>query len=248
MSKTLSFVALSVALALTGCSHDVDDGTKPTSSAEELPSLKIREDTPGMLLTWIDDKGETHTEVALKDVPPAGRDRVRVVLSDRQEGTRGLFYVVDLNHASSDGSFEATTMPRAEWEALIAKRRDAQRPPPPPEGPPGRPFIPDGPPPTADPGAPPKGPVSTLVVIYGAEWCGPCHQAQAYLKKKGVSFTMKDVDRDPGAEAEMRAKLARAGRHGGSIPVIDVGGQILVGFSGPALDAALAKAKSVTVL
>jgi hypothetical protein len=37
----------------------------------------------------------------------------------------------------------------------------------------------------------------------------------------------------------MQAKLAKAGKRGGSIPVLDVRGRILIGFDAPAVDAAL---------
>jgi len=46
----------------------------------------------------------------------------------------------------------------------------------------------------------------------------------------------------------MQAALAKAGRRGGSIPVIDVAGEILVGFDPRALDKALARAATATVL
>ena len=42
----------------------------------------------------------------------------------------------------------------------------------------------------------------------------------------------------------MQEKLAKAGRRGGSIPVIDVRGQILVGYSRSELDRAIAKASA----
>jgi glutaredoxin len=86
------------------------------------------------------------------------------------------------------------------------------------------------------------------VIVYGASWCRPCHQAEAYLKGKGANVIMKDIEEMPGAQAEMRDKLEKSGQRGGSIPVIDVRGQILVGFSPQSVDRALAKAKSGTVL
>jgi hypothetical protein len=46
----------------------------------------------------------------------------------------------------------------------------------------------------------------------------------------------------------MREKLSRAGQRGGQIPVIDVRGQIIVGFSEQSVDRALARAGSGTVL
>lgn len=245
----LAFAVLALLAGGAACSHP-DDGTSASTNgaaADELPPLSLREDTPNLLLTWIDGKGETHTELSVKDVPPVGRDLVRVVVTDRVEGTRGLFYVADLTRAGADGTYAARPMPRSEWEDLIAKRRAAQRPPPPP----ALPAEPGAPPRALPPGSPPPdtaSPVAALVVIYGAAWCGPCHQAQDYLRKKGVSFVMKDIDKDPGAEQEMRAKLAKAGKHGGSIPVIDVSGDILVGFDARAMDRALARAASATVL
>ena len=48
--------------------------------------------------------------------------------------------------------------------------------------------------------------------------------------------------------SEMQQKLAKAGRRGGSIPVIDVRGQILVGFSAAEIDRALSRAPSGTLL
>jgi hypothetical protein len=65
---------------------------------------------------------------------------------------------------------------------------------------------------------------------------------QSYLRSKRVPFVDKDIEKDRDAAREMQAKLAKAGRSGGSIPVIDVHGKILVGFSPSAMDAALGQA------
>jgi glutaredoxin len=83
---------------------------------------------------------------------------------------------------------------------------------------------------------------AVVVIIYGASWCRPCHEAADWLKARGVAYVVKDVEHTPGAEAEMSDKLQRAGRRGGSIPVIDVNGELLVGFSPGALAQALEKA------
>jgi len=80
------------------------------------------------------------------------------------------------------------------------------------------------------------------VIIYGASWCGPCHQAADYLRKKGVPYVLKDIEEDANAGREMRAKLNNAGMRAGSIPVIDVRGKLLVGFSAQAVDEALGQA------
>jgi glutaredoxin len=88
----------------------------------------------------------------------------------------------------------------------------------------------------------PVGAVRPAVIVYGASWCGACHQAMAYMKKKGIAFVEKDIEKDTGAEREMRSKLARAGINTGSIPILDVHGKIIVGFSEEALDKALGAA------
>lgn len=226
-----------------GCPDDeADDGTKP-QTAEPLPSLTLADDTEDLLLTWIDDRGETHTEVAIADVPDEGDELVRVIVTDRSEGHGARFYVADLSTKRPDGTYPVRTMTRAEWERIIAQRRRAylaKVAPPPPTA--ARSGAADGEPaPSAVHGRP-------VAIVYGAEWCGPCHQAQAYLKKHGVRVIYRDVDREPKARAEMQRKLHRAGRAGSSIPVIDVGGQILVGYSPPALDAAIERAGQGTAL
>jgi glutaredoxin len=241
----LALAAVMAVMALpaaAGCSHKAtDDGTLPEGT-RPLPPLSLKDDTPDLMLTWIDDKGDTHVELRPSDVPEAGRAQVRVVISDREDGTRDLFYVANLGDKRPDGTYPVATIRRREWEAEIEKRRGAYlartappRPAIPGSGGPGEPPSPPSPHPS-----PYQGAVS--VIIYGASWCGPCHQAADYLKSRGVRYVLKDIEETPGAAAEMRDKLARAGNRGGSIPVIDVGGQILIGFSTSSIDRALARA------
>jgi glutaredoxin len=234
--------ALVASLGGAGCTKH-DDGTAP-SSGEALPELVIRDDTPNVLLTWIDGRGVGHTEVHAKDVPPEGRAMVRVVVSDRDDGTHDRFYVVDLSKPRGDGAYVAKTIARRAWEDELEKRRAA--------------YLGEGAPPatapsgaaSGAPGHPPpaNGAGKVMVIIYGASWCHPCHEAAAWLKARGVPYVLKDIEADRLADEEMQAKLESVGRRGGSIPVIDVQGQILVGFSEGALANALKKAGQGTVL
>lgn len=73
------------------------------------------------------------------------------------------------------------------------------------------------------------------VTIYTADWCAFCHAAMDYLDKKGVKYTDKDVEKDPEA---MKAAIDKSGQRG--IPVLDIDGEIIVGFDRPKIDAALA--------
>lgn len=72
------------------------------------------------------------------------------------------------------------------------------------------------------------------VTVYSAVWCAFCHAAKDYFDKQGVKFTDKDVEKDPAAGLEAVDKSGQRG-----IPVIDIGGEIIVGFDRPRIDAAL---------
>jgi glutaredoxin len=227
--RAFAIVAFAL-LCLAGCKRPpaVDDlAPEPTASAKPLPPLVINDETPDLLLTWIDAKGDAHTAEKPANVPMEGRDQVRVVVTTRDEGTQGSFYVANLTNQNADKSYPVSTMSRSDWDTIIAKRRQAARPP--------EQAAAD---PQAAADAGPAGPFT--VIVYGASWCGACHQVMDFLKQRRVPAVEKDIEADPGANEEMRAKLARAGLRGASsIPVVDVGGRILVGFDPRAMEDAL---------
>jgi glutaredoxin len=66
------------------------------------------------------------------------------------------------------------------------------------------------------------------VVLYAADWCGVCRRTEQYFGEIGVAYLRRDVDRDPAANAES-TRLA-GGR--AVIPVVDWGGEVVVGFDG----------------
>lgn len=72
------------------------------------------------------------------------------------------------------------------------------------------------------------------VTIYTATWCGFCHAAKDYFDKLGVKYTDKDVESNP---TFMDEAVTKSGQRG--IPVIDIDGQVIVGFDRPKIDAAL---------
>jgi glutaredoxin len=73
------------------------------------------------------------------------------------------------------------------------------------------------------------------VILYMTDWCPHCKNALSYLRSQGVSLTVYDVDRDGSAAREM------TGKTGGSrgVPVIDVEGIILRGYSAAAISNAI---------
>lgn len=78
------------------------------------------------------------------------------------------------------------------------------------------------------------------ITVYSATWCAFCHAAKEYFDKLGVKYTDKDVEHDPAAAMEATDKSGQRG-----IPVIDIDGEIIVGFDRPKIDAAL-KDKKLT--
>lgn len=72
------------------------------------------------------------------------------------------------------------------------------------------------------------------VIIYSADWCAFCHAAKQYLDKLGVKYIEKNVEEDRAFAQEAVDKSNQMG-----IPVIDINGDIIVGFDRPKIDDAL---------
>ncbi len=69
------------------------------------------------------------------------------------------------------------------------------------------------------------------VIIFTTPTCTYCNMAKKYFREKGVRFKDVDVSRDAAAARDM---VRRSGQQG--VPVIDIGGQIIVGFDRPKID------------
>lgn len=63
------------------------------------------------------------------------------------------------------------------------------------------------------------------VTIYSTPACTYCKMAKEFFKEKGVEYTEHDVASDLEARKEMVEKSEQMG-----VPVIDIDGQIIVGF------------------
>jgi glutaredoxin len=245
-------LALSASMSVAAChkqaAPSASDDTGATPQAADLPPLEIKDDTPNLLLTWIDAKGDFHVVVKPADIPKEGRDNVRVVVTTREDGTGKQVYVANLNEVTPSGSYRVKTMTRAAWDELAASKRPARIEA---LAPSAQPAPSDSGPSNAAPDSaatPKKTAGGISAIIYGASWCKPCHDTARYLKQHGVTVIDKDIEENEVAAAEMRQKLARAGRSGSSIPVIDLMGQIMVGFNPMAIDQAIEAARNAKPL
>lgn len=73
-----------------------------------------------------------------------------------------------------------------------------------------------------------------MVTVYSASWCAFCHAAMEYLDKIGVKYEVKDIESDRAYAEEAVEKSGQMG-----IPVIDIKGDIVVGFDRPRIDTVL---------
>lgn len=230
-SLVLLLLSTSSLPTLVGCGKGSSGSATTTSSNDGKPGPpEVKDSSANLLFTWIDEKGEFRVEQSVASIPADARALVRVVDPEKGAPPESV-YLVDLRTVGPDGAYPVRTAPRDEFEKVAVERRQKS----------GN-VLAAAPPSSAAPAASGNGEALVDrpdVIIYGAEWCGPCHQAEAYMKKRGIPYVEKDIEKDSSAQREMRAKLTKAGMRGGSIPVLDVKGKMLQGFDPGSVDRAL---------
>lgn len=63
------------------------------------------------------------------------------------------------------------------------------------------------------------------VTIFTTDTCTACAAAKQFFKAKGIAFRERNVQHD---ELALREMIAKSGSY--SVPVIEIGGQIVIGF------------------
>ncbi len=69
------------------------------------------------------------------------------------------------------------------------------------------------------------------VIIYSTPTCVYCRMAKDFFQKNGIEYTEHNVAADLAAREQMFAKSRQMG-----VPVIDVNGEIIVGFDKKTLE------------
>lgn len=205
------------------------DGGATAASAVPEPGFSVRADSADLVFFWYDGQGASHPVTRASEVPEASRELVRVDPSRPELRTPGWVWVANLRAPSAAGVFPLRAV-RSESLGAVLLARGGQ------EGPLGS----TGPTAAAGAGDASAAHGPSQVIIYGASWCGACHQAADYLRRRHVAFVEKDIEQDAAAAQEMREKAARARVPTGSIPILDVRGHIMAGFSAEAIERALA--------
>ncbi len=224
-TAVLWLLTLLVALP-TACS---EDATKESSTVTEAtegelvePPFEVKGEAEDLVLTWYDEEG-AHLAERRSDIPQERREHVRVdsLHLAPDERDPGHVYVADLR-AERDGRYPVRRFSREAFDAIVEQ---------------------------ATGGGDQAAEAAALgdVVIYGASWCGACRAAAAHLRRRGVSFEEKDIERDPGARAEMQRKAQAAGIRPSGIPVIDFRGTILTGFDQRRIDQLIGQTSTHTL-
>lgn len=76
--------------------------------------------------------------------------------------------------------------------------------------------------------------MAQIIKVYSTPTCPYCKMAKAYLEGKNFAFTDVDVSVDGKAAQEMVEKTGQMG-----VPVLDIDGEVIIGFDREAIDAAL---------
>lgn len=195
------------ATAASGAKSD-----EPESGAPILPA-----EPADVVLTFAGERGQFADTNKPAEVPEEARGLVRVTLLQGPEPPSGRVWVANLRTPAAEGGWQLSTVERALFEELALGTGRSSKVDQLPELPPG-----------LEP--PPAAPAGGDVVVYKTDWCGVCKQLTAYLDRKGVKYVAKDIEKDPVAAAEMRAKAEKKGVKTGSVPIIDVRGELMVGF------------------
>ncbi len=203
--------------ALSGCSKQSRANNEPTGARlRSLPPIEITRNR-GLVFTY--RLGTAFNTVqSIDDVPAPARSWVRVQDPDRPAVSTDLVYVADLRKADAKGRFPYSVMTRKAFET-------------------GRPApgASTGPP-RASPG---MAPTVGTVILYSRPGCSACEATRIYLKQRGIPFVEKNVQSDPAAARELARKAAAKGVPTNVVPVIDVNGELVVGFDTKKLEALL---------
>jgi len=171
-------------------------------------------DTKQLLLSVLDEQGRPINVERPDDIPLSLRARVMVVdLARSPEQRQADRFVFFADLTRPDADGRYTARPMSRYRRPVANA---------------------------------TGPLAAAaggVVLYSAPWCGFCKQAKAYLKQRGIAFVERDVEASATAQRELDAKLRAAHAAGGGVPVLDIGGQLVLGFDRARIDEALAKLK-----
>nr|BDD48332.1 hypothetical protein 8 [Candidatus Omnitrophota bacterium] len=73
--------------------------------------------------------------------------------------------------------------------------------------------------------------MATSVTVFSSSHCGPCRLVKDYLKRKGIAFITKEVDKDRQSLIEMVQRYQSS-----TTPTTIINGKIVIGFNRNRID------------
>jgi glutaredoxin len=214
---------LALCLALLGCPESKPAATTAPNAGPEVSNAKadkeqaapkppvITDDSTDLVFSWFDPQKGHATGTRVAEVPkPCRKDVVVADLSRTPEQRQSTRYVMIANLEQKKADGTYSVVVQSRYRFADTDLSDL-------------------------------GPIAKNegVIVYSTTWCGPCKSLKKWLTAEGVPFTTKDVENDPGAGAEVAAKLKKAGMQPGGVPVIDIAGTMIKGFDQRAIEQAL---------
>lgn len=182
---------------------------------EKFEKLSITEDADHFLFTYLMADGSLETVEKIADVPDEARDQVIVIdtkLSPQKRRSSKIIYVADLTQKREDGTYSCRPVSRFKFERDLLREPGNLSKVLPPE--------------CQDLADSPR----DRVILYSAAWCGVCKATAEFLKKEDIPYEEKDVEKTAGAQRELACKALKHGRKISGVPVLDIGGTLLLGF------------------
>jgi glutaredoxin len=206
-------VLLLCALAsLPACKRAPRTETSTRDAGQGLPEVRVTADGGPFLYSYYGEDGKLHDAASVEQIPAAARRQVLVrdlgrTAADLQADR--YLYLADLRGPIGEEGIATSVVSRYQFEAQ------------------DDPHLPSLGGSTEEAG---DGGAERQVIVYGTSWCGACKAAREFLRGHHIPFVEKDIEKDQAAENELARKAKRAGLKLGGVPVIDVAGQLTMGY------------------
>lgn len=207
-------VLICLALLLIACPKK-DPQEPADGGTQNFEKLTITEGADHFLFTYLLADGSFQTVEKMSEVPEEARDQVIVIdtkLSPKKRRSSKIIYVADLTQKREDGTYSCRPVSRFKFERDLLREPGSASNVLPPE--------------CKDLVDSPK----DRIIIYSTEWCGVCKATAEFLKKEGIPYQEKDVEKTAGAQQELACKALKSGKRINGVPVLDICGNLLLGF------------------
>jgi glutaredoxin len=231
----LVYLLATVLLISVNCeSQNEKPKGSPDAGIPGLIALKVTKEADHFLFTYLLADGSFKTVEKVEEVPEEARSQVIVIdttLTPQQRKSSKIIYVADLTTPRENGTYACRPVSRFKFEKDLLREPGQASSVLPPQCEKLEPSPDD------------------RIILYSTSWCGVCKAAASFLDKEKIPYVVKDVEKDLAAQQELTCKALKTSTRINGVPVLDIGGTLLLGFDRDdilRLAAALTKEKKPT--